>query len=122
MSSSLKPFVLVAALLSLVIPARAAESLDDSINYLLNYTANSHATFIRNGSSHTPAEAAEHIKAKYAHFRDQIKTPEDFIRLAAAKSLLTGQPYLVIPSGGKEMHLDVWLSDALRAHRAASHS
>jgi hypothetical protein len=54
---------------------------------------------------------------KYEHFKAQIKTPEDFIRLAATKSLLTGQPYLVRTRDGKEMPLNTWLTDALREHR-----
>ncbi len=99
--------------------ATPGESLDRTINYLLSYIATSHATFIRNGTTHTPAEGAEHVKAKYEHFKKEIKTPEDFIRLAATKSLLSGQPYLVKPDGGKERRLDEWLAEALKAHRAA---
>jgi len=97
-----------------------AESLDDSIKYLLDYVANSHATFIRNGATHTPQEAVNHIKAKYEHFKSEIKTPEDFIRLSASKSLLTGQPYRVRTGDGKETRLDAWLEDALKAHRSAT--
>ena len=100
----------------------AAESLDDSIKFLLDYVAKSDATFIRNRQTHTPQEAANHIKAKYEHFKNEIKTPEDFIRLSAAKSLLTGQPYLVRTRDGKEMHLDQWLTQALKEHRAENHS
>ena len=96
---------------------RAAESLDDSIKFLLDYVAKSDATFVRNGQKHTPQEAANHIKAKYEHFKSEIKTPEDFIRLSASKSLLTGQPYLVRTADGKEMHLDAWLTEALKKHR-----
>jgi hypothetical protein len=96
----------------------AAESLDDSIRFLLDYMAKSDATFIRNGQTHTPEEAVNHIKAKYEHFKSEIKTPEDFIRLSASKSLLTGQPYLVRISDGKETRLDEWLTQALKQHRA----
>jgi hypothetical protein len=95
----------------------AAESLDDSIKFLLDCVAQSDATFIRNGQKHTPQEAVNHIKAKYEHFKSEIKTPEDFIRLSASKSLLTGQPYLVRTADGKEMHLDAWLTEALKKHR-----
>ena len=95
-----------------------AESLDESIKYLLDYVANSHATFIRNGQTHTPQEAVNHIKAKYEHFKSETKTPEDFIRLSASKSLLTGQPYRVRTADGKEMQLDEWLTAALKAHRS----
>ncbi|MEP7015189.1 MAG: DUF5329 family protein [Verrucomicrobiota bacterium] len=95
----------------------AAESLEETINYLIDYVAKSDATFIRNGDTHTPAEGAAHIKAKYDHFKSSIKTPEDFIRLCATKSLLSGQPYLVRPRDGKEMRLADWLTAALKAHR-----
>ncbi len=114
---------LLVLLISLVLAGQiaAAESLEQTIDYLINYVANSKATFIRNGTLHTPAEAVAHIKAKYDHFKNDIKTPEDFIRLAASKSLLSGKPYLVRTPDGKEMHLDAWLTDALYAHRAATH-
>jgi hypothetical protein len=99
----------------------AAESLDESIKFLLDYVAKSDATFIRNGQTHTPQEALNHVKAKYEHFKSEIKTPEDFIRLAASKSLLTGKPYLVRAPDGKEMRLDVWLTEALKQYRTENH-
>ncbi|HJT44629.1 MAG TPA: DUF5329 family protein, partial [Chthoniobacterales bacterium] len=80
----MKLYSLFAIVVTLVTTQLArAESLDESINYLLDYVANSNATFIRNGQTHTPAEAVNHIKAKYEHFKGEIKTPEDFIRLSA---------------------------------------
>jgi len=99
----------------------ATDSLDESIKFLLDYVGKSDATFIRNGQTHTPQEAVNHIKAKYEHFKSEIKTPEDFIRLAASKSLLTGQPYLVRTPDGKEMRLDEWLTAALKQRRAEHH-
>ena len=99
----------------------AGDSLEQTINYLVDYIGKSDATFVRNGQKHTPQEAANHIKAKYEHFKSEIKTPEDFIRLAASKSLLTGKPYLVRAPNGKETHLDVWLTDALREYRVSKH-
>jgi hypothetical protein len=103
----------------------ATESLEQTIDYLFHYIAESHAVFIRNGSEHTPQEAVDHIRDKYQYYREKIKTPEDFIRLAASKSMLSGQPYLVRPPGEKERRLDQWLREALLAHRqmlAASHA
>lgn len=115
-------FLLLAALLlSFTKQNGAAESLEQTVAYLINYVDQSNATFIRNGQVHKPAEAAAHIKAKYEHFKSQIKTPDDFIRLAASKSLLTGKPYLVRLPNGKEKHLDAWLIEVLKAHRAGSH-
>src|SRR2546423_3081743 len=77
------------------VPAHAEESLEQTIAFLFHRIETTDATFIRNGQAHTPQEAVAHVRAKYEHFKAQIKTPEDFIRLAATKSLLTGQPYLV---------------------------
>ena len=112
-------FVALALIGLLIFPARvpAEESLNQTIDYLLDYVAKSDATFIRNGQTHTPTEAVNHIKAKYEHFKSEITTPEDFIRLSASKSLLTGQPYLVRTADGKEMHLSDWLTEALKQHR-----
>ncbi len=117
-----RPLLVVFILLTLASPALAAESLDQTISYLLDYTGNSNATFVRNGTSYTGAEAVNHIKAKYEHFKDQIKTPEDFIRLCASKSLLSGKPYLVRMPDGTEIRLDAWLTEALGAHRKTPHS
>ncbi|MEO5719519.1 MAG: DUF5329 family protein [Chthoniobacterales bacterium] len=119
MKQFLRPFLGLLAV-ALISSATAAESLDQTINYLITYIAKSDATFIRNGEKHAPAEGAEHVRAKYEHFKKEIKTPEDFIRLAASKSLLSGKPYLVIPKGEKERHLDEWLTEALQAHRAGA--
>jgi hypothetical protein len=99
----------------------ATESLEQTVNYLIDHVGKSNATFIRNGASHTPAEAVAHITAKYEHFKSQIKTPEDFIRLAASRSLLTGRPYLVRTPDAKEMRLDVWLTEALKQYRTENH-
>ena len=114
--------VLFAVLALIVLPtANAAESLDQTINFLLDHIAKADAVYVRNGSTYTPPQAVEHIKAKYEHFKGQIKTPEDFIRLAASKSLLSGKPYMVRPRGEKEQTMSEWLSEALREHRAATH-
>ena len=110
-------FLAIAIVFALTLEKAKAESLEQTINYLLDYAAKSDATFIRNGQTHTAQEAVDHIKAKYEHFKSEIKTPEDFIRLSASKSLLTGQPYLVRTKDGKEIQLSAWLTDALKAHR-----
>ena len=113
-----RSLIALAFLVGFVAQLLAAESLDQTVNYLIDYVGKSNAVFIRNGASHTPTEAASHIKAKYEHFKNQVKTPEDFIRLSASKSLLSGKPYLVRTPDGKEMHLDVWLTEALKEYRA----
>src|ERR1700730_12393356 len=51
----------------------ATESLEQTVNYLIAHVAKSDAMFIRNGVSHTPTEAVNHIKAKYEHSRTRSK-------------------------------------------------
>jgi hypothetical protein len=109
--------LVIGLLLTFTNNAAASETLEQTISYLLDYVAQSNGIFIRNGKTHTSAQAVAHIKAKYDHFKSEVKTPEDFIRLAASKSLQTGKPYLVRTPDGKEMHLDAWLTDALKHHR-----
>jgi Family of unknown function (DUF5329) len=99
------------------LPLAAAESLEQTIDFLLHRINTADATFIRNGQEHTPAEAVAHVRAKYENFKKNINTPEDFIRLAATKSLVSGQPYLVRTRDGKEIPLNGWLTNALREHR-----
>jgi hypothetical protein len=112
--------IVVLALSGNIIHARAAaspENLNETIGYLLDFVANSESTFIRNGSSYPPKTAMEHIQAKYNYFRNDIKTPEDFIRLAATKSEFSGRPYLVRTKDGKELETADWLRKALKDYR-----
>ena len=94
-----------------------SEDLDKVITYLLDYVRKSDVIFIRNGKEHTPQEAANHMAKKMDHFRDEIKTPEDFIRLTGTKSILSGKPYLVRFPGGGEMRSKEWLARALELYR-----
>ena len=58
--------------------------------------------FIRNGATATSAEAANHMRDKYAYFRREIVTAEDFIRLCGTRSEVTLQPYRVRRQDGSE--------------------
>lgn len=91
--------------------------VEADIQYLVDFVANSNVTFIRNAKAYTAEEAAQHMMKKYAHFRGEITTAEDFIRLAATKSLISGEPYLVQTQAGKEMRSDDWLHEILEDYR-----
>ena len=95
------------------------EDLTQTIRYLLDFVANSDCLFIRNGWAHTGKEAAAHMSAKYDYYKNEIKTAEDFIRLAGSKSVLSGQPYLVKTADDKQMKSADWLGQALRDYRAS---
>ena len=97
--------------------AGAGDDLRPTIEYLMQFIETSDVVFIRNNGEHTPKEAVAHIQKKYDHFRKQIKTPEDFIRLAATKSLVSGKPYKIRTKDGKMTLVHKWLEDALEKYR-----
>jgi hypothetical protein len=73
--------------------------------------------FVRNGATATSMEAAKHMRDKYAYFRRDIVTAEDFIRLCGTRSELTLQPYRVRKQDGSEQLTADLLGAELRALR-----
>jgi hypothetical protein len=112
-------------LLALMLPAMAfGESPDNSaagaeIEFLLLYVEQSDCVFVRNGKDHDGPAAASHMRRKYEHFlaKNEVHTTEDFIRLAATRSLISGRPYRVRQTDGMEMDTSVWLQAALDNYR-----
>ena len=95
-------------LLLLAMPMAQADPLGDEIAHLIDFVRHSSCTFIRNGSDYTGSEAADHIQAKYEHFKDEISTVEEFIDRAASKSVTSGKPYEV-RCAGKTMPAADWI-------------
>jgi hypothetical protein len=114
---SLPPIILLALLFVCTHSAIAEQDLESTITYLLVYVKNADVVFIRNDREHTSDEAAAHMQRKYDHFKDQIKTPEDFILLAGTKSLMTGKAYRVRMKDGQSMLMQKWLEEALEKYR-----
>lgn len=112
--------LLLACLASMPGTGRAATQGDtgQTVAYLIRYVADSGLVFVRNASKYPASEAAEHMERKYQHFRDEIRTPEDFIRLCATRSLMTGKPYKVITAQGNELATAEWLREALQTYRS----
>ena len=102
--------IIAGALLLLILatPMARADPLDDEIAHLIDFVRRSSCTFIRNGSEYRGGDAADHIQAKYEHFKDEIHTVEDFIDRAASKSLMSGEPYEV-RCAGKMMPAADWI-------------
>jgi hypothetical protein len=107
----------LAATMVLAEDTRPQKDTDETIAYLLAFVAKSDCTFIRNGQSSTGKRASDHLKSKYQYFKDKIATPEDFIRLAATKSILSGEPYRVRTKEGKELRCDEWMKQLLEEYR-----
>jgi hypothetical protein len=113
----LPPIILLALLGFCTHRAIAEQDLESTITYLLGYVKSADVVFIRNDREHTPDEEGVHMRRKYEYFKDQIKTPEEFILLAGTKSLITGKAYQVRMNDGKTMLTQKWLEDALEKYR-----
>ncbi|MBI3313903.1 MAG: DUF5329 family protein [Candidatus Omnitrophica bacterium] len=75
------------------------------VRYLIESIRISPLTFIRNNNIHSGPEAAAHFSRKYAVAGNRVKNPRDFIEGIAAKSMLSGKPYLVKTSAGQTYSL-----------------
>jgi hypothetical protein len=115
-----KAFVFAALIVCASSPTLAA-SPEAEIDHLLTFIAGSPCVFIRNGVAYDGAQAVAHIKDKYEHYREDIRSAEDFIALAASKSAMTGKPYLVQCDGAKIPAAE-WLRQELSAFRQRSAS
>lgn len=115
----LKHFIQI-LLLSTLCLAQTSLANPLEIKQLLNFIEQSNCIYQRNGDDYTGKEALEHIKKKYNYFIDDIKTTEDFIRLSATKSTISGKPYMVKCEGQAIITSEQWLLEALKQLRNMS--
>jgi hypothetical protein len=94
----------------------AGESAEQEVSYLLEFIAASGCIFTRNGSDHTAAEAADHLRLKYRRGRRYAPTAEDFIEHLASQSSWSGKAYTVRCGNTAETSAH-WLRRALADHR-----
>ena len=111
-----KGLLIVIVFICILYPFSSLAGMDAEIDYLLAFIEGSDCTFIRNGKSHENKEAGAHIRRKYGHIKNRVKTTEDFIQYAATKSSMSGQPYQVICNGEKMATAD-WLTRELDRFR-----
>ena len=108
--------ILLVCLLPLSLAA-GDEHLQAEIDHLIQSIQSSNCAFIRNGETHSSAEAREHILKKYEHFKDRIQTAEDFIQYCASKSLLSKQPYQIKCPDQGIVESRLWFLDELNRYR-----
>jgi len=87
------------------------------IEHLLNFVETSECSMDRNGTVHEGIKAAKHIKKKYKHFKDKIKTTEDFIELSASRSTTSGEDYYALCPGKEKITTSQWLTTELERYR-----
>ncbi|MEH6580992.1 MAG: DUF5329 domain-containing protein [Halioglobus sp.] len=116
----MKKFLAVAAICVLNSGPALAEippETDREVQYLLAFVANSGCDFERNGSTHDPADAADHLRLKYRRGARYVDTAEHFIDRLASESSWTGRDYSAT-CNGKEIPTGQWLHQALDDYRA----
>jgi len=118
----------IARLLSVLIallwgfPAQPAEPppvAREEIQHLLAYLEQSGCQFYRNGKWHGAVEAKDHLAQKYSYLvdKDLVRTAEDFLRLGAASSSISGEAYQVSCKGTKPVPSALWLGEELSRYR-----
>lgn len=94
----------------------------EKIHVLLNSIVELDAVFIRNGSEHTPEQAAEHLQMKLERAQNSWFAPDKkawtaelFIEKIASKSSISGKPYKIRFENGKTVTAREWLKKKLTA-------
>lgn len=115
--------LLMASLLfAVALPVAAAPTpvaVRTEIDGLLTRLASSGCEFKRNGSWHQAGEAKAHLERKltYIEKRGDLSSIEQFIKLAATGSSMSGTPYQVRCAGTEPVPSAQWLGDALKQMR-----
>ena len=74
------------------------------------------AKFIRNGAEHDGVEAAKHLRLKLEKAGKNVRTADDFIRLCASKSYMTGKPYMIKFPDGKIISSEKYLREKIKEY------
>ena len=84
------------------------------IDALIAAVEKSGLIFIRNGSEHSAADAASHMRLKFNNAGNRISTAEQFIDYLASKSSITGAPYYLKFPDGRTEKAGIWLHRKLK--------
>ena len=92
--------------------------VQQEIEYLLTQVSDSGCIFIRNGSEHDAADAADHMRMKYGNGKRWVSSAEDFINRIASKSSWSGKKYQIQCPGEAACPSGDWLTEKLSDYRA----
>lgn len=93
-----------------VFPLKVVKDETKEIEALLKKIESSNIIFVRNGTEHSPKEAANHLRSKWKQSNGKIKTKKEFIDHLATKSSQTGELYYVILEDGTKKQASIWLA------------
>ncbi|MGB1261424.1 MAG: DUF5329 family protein [Cognaticolwellia sp.] len=92
-------------------------STESEIKHLLAYVEATDCQYERNGTMHSGADAVKHINKKYRYYSDDIESSEDFIKLSATKSTMSGKSYKIHCQNQMPIKSQDWLLTELHAFR-----
>ena len=75
------------------------------------------ATFVRNGVSYDARKAASHLRMKLKYAGSNVKSAEDFIRMCASRSSISGKPYELRFADGRVMTSESYFTGKLAEYR-----
>jgi len=91
------------------------------IEFLISSVENlKEAKFIRNGTEYNGKEAGEHLRMKLQTAGGKVQTADDFIRLCASKSFVSGKPYLIRSSDGKTINSEQYFRKKLKGYNSTT--
>ena len=95
--------------------AADATSLEgQKINYLIaSIETLQGAQFIRNGTAYNAKAAADHLRLKLRMAGSRVVTADDFIRLCASVSSVSGTPYQIRFTDGRWVSSEAYLRQKL---------
>lgn len=93
-----------------------ADVMQQEVEHLLTFVENSGCTFIRNGTKHDSAGAADHLRLKFKRGSKYVNNADQFIDRLASESSWTGRDYTVICDGVTQTS-GRWLHKALLDYR-----
>lgn len=115
----IKFFILLSGLFTMIPTVSLAEEIyKREIDHLLHYVKDTQCLYERNGEQHSGDDAHKHISKKYKYYADDIHTAEDFIRLSATQSMVSGQKYYIICPDKKRTESGKWLLLELHRYRS----
>ena len=112
--------ILVTAFVILVLLSGTASAQDNmekkKIEFLISSVENlKGAKFIRNGIEYDDGKAAaDHLRLKLQNAGGYVQNADDFIRLCASKSFITGKPYMIKFSNGKTITAEEYFREKLK--------
>ena len=112
--------ILITAFVILALFSGAVSAQDNiekkKIEFLISSVENLNgAKFIRNGSEYEGKKAAEHLRMKLQNAL-VVQTADDFIRLCASKSSISGKPYMIRLTDGKTIKSEEYFREKLKEY------